>query len=157
MILNSAKMTLKEFFIDQGLDITQGLKDSLRKANRNASGKTSESINFEVFEDNDKVTFQIVANRNILTLQDGRKPTKNGGNGQVKDSIRQWIKDKGIKASNGISEDSLVFLITRKIHREGYKGTPGLIDDVINDSLIEMISEGVVGIVGNEFVKEIRV
>jgi hypothetical protein len=150
-------MTLREYFIEQGLDITQGLKDSLRKANRNASGKTSESINFELFEDNDKVTFQIVANRNILALQDGRKPTKNGGSGQVKDSIRQWIKDKGIKASNGISEDSLVFLITRKIHREGYKGTPGLIDDVINESLIEMISEGVVGIVGNEFVKEIKV
>jgi hypothetical protein len=150
-------MNLKDFFIEQGLDITQGLKDSLRKANRNASGRTSDSTNFEVFEDSEKVTFQVVANKNILMLQDGRKPTKGGGDGKVKYLIRQWINDIGIVPRDGISKDSLVYLITRKIHREGYEGTPGLITDVINDSLIDMISEGVGNLVGNEFVKEIRV
>jgi hypothetical protein len=150
-------MMLKDFFIEQGLDITQGLKDSLRKANRNASGKTSDSINFEVFEDSEKLTFQVTANKNILALQDGRKPTKGGGDGKVKYLIRQWINDKGIVPRDGISKDSLVYLITKKIHEKGYEGTPGLITDVINDSLIDMISEGVGGLVGNEFVKEIRI
>jgi hypothetical protein len=150
-------MMLKDFFIEQGLDITQGLKDSLRKANRNASGRTSDSINFEIFEDSDKLTFQVVANKSIRALQDGRKPTENGGTGKVKYLIRQWINDRGIIPKDGISKDSLVYLITRKIHEKGYKGTPGLIDDVINDSLIDIITQGVGGIVGNEFVKEIRV
>ncbi|HET6224653.1 MAG TPA: hypothetical protein VFF27_00145 [Bacteroidia bacterium] len=150
-------MSLKDFFTQQGLDITKGLKDSLRSANRNASGKTSDSINFEIFEDGSTTTFQVVANKNIMALEFGRGPTKKSGTGVLKDSIRQWIKDKGIKGSNGISEDSLVFLITRKIHREGYAGTPGLISDVISDELRENIELGISDIIGNEFVKEIIV
>jgi hypothetical protein len=148
-------MSLKEFFIQQGLDITKGLQDNLRAANRNASGKTSESIDFEIFDDSDTTTFQIVANKNIRFLQDGRGPTKKGGTGAVKNSIRQWIKDKGIKGRDGISEDTLVFLITRKIHREGYEGTEGLIDDIINQDLIDFIHEGITDIIGKEFVKEL--
>lgn len=148
-------MDIKEFFIGQGVNITEGLKDSLRKHNRNASGRTSESIQYHITEDKYKTVFIVDANSNIRFLQDGRGKTTKGGNGSVKNSIRQWIKDKGIVASNGISEDSLVFLITRKIHREGYKGTPGLIDDVINEDLIEAIHKGITDIVGEEFVKEL--
>src|SRR5690348_12229529 len=136
-------MSLKDFFTQQGLDITEGLKDSLRSANRNASVKTSESINFEIFEDGSSTTFQIVANKIIMAVEFGRGPTKKSGTGVVKDSIRQWIKDKGIKGRDGINEDSLVFLITRKIHREGYEGTPGLISDVINEDLRESIELGI--------------
>ncbi len=154
-------MTLQEYFNHQGQNITLGLKDSLRNANRNASNKTSDSIGFEVKEDDDKLILEVSANSNIRFLQDGRKPTKDrGGSGKLKDSIRQWIKDKPITAYKGANgrtptEDQLVFLITRKIHREGYEGTPGLIDNVISDSLIDLIAEEVGKIMAKDFKKGI--
>jgi hypothetical protein len=148
-------MRLSEYFTQQGLDIQNSLRASMAQHNRNASGKTSESIQFEVVENKDRVLFQVVADRNILALQDGRGPTVNNGPGNLKNAIRQWVKDKGIKSE--LPEETLVYLITRKIHREGYKGTPGLITDTINDSLLYIIQLQVAEIAGDEFVKEIKV
>lgn len=148
-------MTLTEFFTGQGLGIQKDLRASMRNANRNASGKTADSIQFEVLETRDNVLFQVTADKHIRNLQDGRGPTKNDGPGTVKNRIKQWIKDKGLVSE--LSEASLVYLITRKIHREGYKGTPGLIDDIINDSLIDFFEEQIAEIAGNEFVNEIKV
>jgi hypothetical protein len=148
-------MTLLEYFMGQGLDIQRSLRQEMIQAKRNASGKTMESIQFEVLETRENIIFQVEADKTLRTLQEGRGPTKNDGPGAVKNSIRQWIKDKGIRSD--IPEESLVYLITRKIHREGYKGTPGLIDDVINDSLIDFIEQEVAELVGNEFVNEIKV
>lgn len=145
---------IQELFIKEGLGVQMSLRAAMAQAKRNASGKTSESIQFEVLETRDKVMLQVVADKTILTLQEGRGPTVNGGNGVVKDSIRQWIKDKGIQSN--LPLESLVYLITRKIHREGYKGTPGLIDDVINESLIDRIQDEVSEIAGNEFVNELK-
>lgn len=147
-------MTLQEYFTRQGLDIQNSLRASMKQFNRNASGKTSESIQFEVVENRDGVMFQVVANKNIRALQDGRGPTVKDGPGSLKNAIRQWIRDKGIKSD--LPEDTLVYLITRKIHREGYAGSPGLIDNVINDPLIYIIQVQVAEIAGDEFIKELR-
>lgn len=147
--------TLLEYFMGQGLEIQRSLRQEMIQAKRNASGKTMESIQFVAYETRESTILEVVADKTLRTLQDGRGPTKNDGPGAVKNSIRQWIKDKGIRSD--IPEESLVYLITRKIHREGYKGTPGLIDDVINDSLFDLITKEVGELVGDEFVKEIKV
>lgn len=55
-------------------------------------------------------------------LTNGRKPTENGappGMGILRGLIRKWIDDKRIQPKDNISKDSLAYLITRKIHREG--------------------------------------
>lgn len=147
-------MSLKEYFTDLGLEITNDLRHALRANDRNASGKTSDSIDFAVSEDRDKVVFEVTSSRVLRILESGRGPTRNDGPGHVKEGIRQWIRDKGIRSE--IPEQSLVFLITRKIHREGYKGTPGLITDTINDKLIEDIQQRVLEMEGNEFVKQLQ-
>lgn len=146
-------MSVAELLTKEGLSLVSLLQASMKQFNRNASGKTSESIQFEVIESRESVVLQVVADKTIRTLQEGRGPTVQGGNGSLKDAIRQWIKDKGIVSD--IPNESLVFLITRKIHREGYKGSPGLIDNVINDRLIDLIQQEVAEIAGREFVKEI--
>lgn len=69
-------------------------------------------------------------------MEYGRKPTVKKGNGELKDIIRQWIDDKKIVPKDGISKDSLAFLITRKIHQEGITvpnkyNIGGVISDVV--------------------------
>ena len=81
----------------------------------------------------------------IGALQFGRKPTENSGDGTLKEKISRWIDVKGIEP-DGISKDSLAYLIAKKIHEEGtsiYRkyadaGT-GLLDDVINENEISKL------------------
>lgn len=62
-------------------------------------------------------------------IERGRRPTVNGGNGAVYRAIREWIDVKGITPqqrrdrSGKIyvpSREGLAYLITRKIHQQGY-------------------------------------
>jgi hypothetical protein len=81
----------------------------------NASGKLVNSVSYEITD----VGITISANDYIYYLLYGRKPTKSGGGGTLKDTIKQWMRDKGIKPDGDMTEDTLAFLITRKIHKYG--------------------------------------
>jgi len=77
-------------------------------------------------------------------LQKGRKP---GGAPPIS-AILQWIDAKGIVSYDGISRESLAFLIARAIARNGttiyqkYGGNDsGLFADVINTNLLIEIEE----------------
>lgn len=79
-------------------------------------------------------------------LQDGRGKTTGGkGTGPtVFDKIKEWIEVKGIKPiEKKMSISSLAFLITRKIHQEGWKrekhGGVELISSVITEERIQKI------------------
>jgi hypothetical protein len=55
-------------------------------------------------------------------LEYGRQPTSAGasaGNPPLIEMIKQWIKDKGIVATD-ITESQLAWAITTKIHKEGW-------------------------------------
>ena len=81
----------------------------------NASGDLAKSIHYEVYENGVKIK----GNDYIYYLEHGRGVTTKGSKpGKLKGIIRQWIDDKGI-VPDGISKDSLAFLITRKIHKSG--------------------------------------
>lgn len=100
----------------------------------NASGKLYESIYYKV-ENN---VLRVYAEDYIYYLQYGRKPTqtqKSSGK-TLREIIREWIDIKSISPKDGISKDSLAFLISRKIHNEGTliyrQGGSTLLTDIIN-------------------------
>lgn len=104
----------------------------------NATGKLLRSLRFEITE-----THLIIHGENYAYfLIYGRKPTQAKGKGTVKEEILKWIRAKNI--SSEISEKSLAFLISRKIHREGtsiyikHKGqNSGLIDNILTKEIID--------------------
>ena len=67
----------------------------------------------------------LIGNHYIQYLGLGRDKTKNDGDGSVREAIDNWVDSKGIKPKpiNGIlpTIDQLKYLITRKIHRDGYE------------------------------------
>lgn len=81
-----------------------------------ATGKSARSLRYEVTEEGNIL---IYGEASILTLVFGRKPTSKSGSGKLKDIIKDWMSVKGIKPENGMSEDTLAFLIARKIHNYG--------------------------------------
>ena len=92
----------------------------------NASGKLERSVRYDVKDG----VLRVYSLNYIYYIEKGRKPGKR----PPRSAIRQWIDDKGI-TPDGISKDSLAFLIQRKIGEEGttiYKqGGSKLVADVI--------------------------
>jgi hypothetical protein len=105
-----------------------------------ASGDFAESLEVRDIENG----IQLWGNAYGEQLEFGRKPTTRGGDGSLKDRIAQWIKDKGIVA-NDISEKSLIYLITRKIHEQGWDrkdyGGVELVSEIITNERLNEIAE----------------
>lgn len=102
-----------------------------------ASGKLANSVRFELTE----TELIIYAEDYIYFSIYGRKPTRTDGDGFV-DKIKEWIKDKGIVST--IDNDTLAFLISRKIYREGNslylfsgKKNSGLLENIITSQTIK--------------------
>jgi hypothetical protein len=86
------------------------------KSGLRSSGNFENSIDSTIIENNDKLTGIIYGASYVHQMVNGRKP----GKFPPLDAIRNWVRQKGI-VSEKISENSLVYLISRKIAKEGIK------------------------------------
>lgn len=108
-------------------DVIRKYRELLQRDDRKASGNLINNITPKIEVGDDQISV-------ILELEDyweevelGRKPTKNNGSGELRQKIEEWISLKGIQpypTSNGKlpTIPQLAFLISRKIHKEGYVG-----------------------------------
>jgi hypothetical protein len=117
--------------------------ESTFQAPVSASGKLARSLRYELTE-----TELIIYSEDYIYFSVyGRKPSVNGTKpGKLIDSIKEWIKDKGI--TSDISENQLAYLITRKIHREGNsiylfsgKKNTGLLENVITTEMLKEFND----------------
>lgn len=133
-------LTLKQTVILQQW-LEERVKEIKEKVDKNfkATGKTRDSITSRIEGDSG-----IIEGSSILHFGEfGRKPTRNGSKpGILKDIIREWIDVKGIQPKDGITKDTLAFLITRKIHRDGIKvpnkyNDGEILSSVINEKAVQ--------------------
>jgi hypothetical protein len=138
---------------DFATKLQNDLSASVKSSGISASGNLAKSFRYELNPNK----LRLFAAAYAGAAEVGRKPTVNGGNGALKQQIRRWIDEKGIVPkpdANGraVSKDSLAFLISRKIHREGtalYNGVDsygrskptGIIMGVINDGRIDTLKK----------------
>ena len=112
------------------------LQENMLKNGSNASGKLVNSFKTEVKVGEDTYEVGIWLEDYWYYVNNGRGPTRSGGNGTLRKKIEEWIRVKRIVPHVGVIKTGkkdgkkylptikqLAFLITRKIHREGYKGT----------------------------------
>jgi hypothetical protein len=134
--------------------LTKDLATSVNASGVNASGNLAKSFRYELQPER----LRVFAAKYYSAIEIGRKQTVNGGDGVLRGIIRRWIDQKGITPkpdANGraVSKDSLAFLITRKIHREGtllnssgkdFQGRAkptGIITGVINDGRLDSLKK----------------
>lgn len=118
--------------------------NQLATQNINASGKLSASAEDIVLDSQGFVSGSVRANSYWFYRNFGRGPTQNtSGKGELKKKIRQWIDDKGIVPNGKITKDELAFLVTRKIHKEGYEGKAFVSDttNVVQPEIDRLIAE----------------
>ena len=93
--------------------LVQDIGQSIDSSGVSASGNLKDSLRFEVGPNR----LTVFAAPYAKAVEVGRGPSQKAG-GDLRGAIRKWIDDKGI-IPDGITKDSLAFLITRKIHKEG--------------------------------------
>lgn len=94
-------------------DLRKRIISNIDSTGRKASGRTSGSMHTDVSE-NRGILFGRMA---FGTLETGRKPGKvPAGFYQI---IKQWVIDKGISFDSQSERNSLAYLVSRKIAREG--------------------------------------
>lgn len=147
-------MTQVEKYKEWLNDAEKSLVDSYKSYGLKASGRWEKELESKIEQSQDKIKLFILGAAYTGAMNAGRNPSKKGTKpGSLFAIIEQWIKDKGISARDGISDKSLAFLITRKIHRDGIKvpnqyNAGNFIENAINDqrvqSLISIVKIGMI-------------
>lgn len=139
-----------------GKSTVSEIQENLSTSGTDASKKTSQSLRYEVITRGDKTTLQITGRPFFAVVETGRKPTPEyKPSKQFVASIREWIKAKG-------GDQGAAYAIARSIHQKGTKlwrdgGRKDIFSNVINDSLIDKISEDLLSKFADEFLKNIVV
>lgn len=133
-----------------------------------ASGNWAKSLESKITE----TRATLYAAKYTGAIENGRAPTKNKGNGNVREMIRAWIDNKGIypkpiigdngKLSKPMTKDQLSYAITNVIHKKGTKTfinktTTNLVGGVINDNkikeLLTIVKEYMAGKIRSDILK----
>lgn len=134
--------------------------------NIKASGNWGEQLEGKSVIEKHRINIKILGEAYTEFILSGRGKTKSSiqNNPPLEEIIRKWIDDKGITPRGGIDKDTLAFLITRKIHREGTdqytnpkKSRTELLNDVFTkqntDNLIDLIRKDLVQKITANFIK----
>ena len=130
-----------------------GYKERLETDGINASGSLSNTLSVNVEQNGVLYEVSFNINKYWRWLEEGRQPTKNNGNGELMRNILQWIRQKPVLPTpfNGKlpTEEQLAYLISRKIHREGYEGKEPLkktfeeVEDMLKEDLENAFAEDI--------------
>jgi hypothetical protein len=107
-------------FAKEGNKFIRELQTMMIQTGANASGRTSASLLSTTSRTNTSVNLMVDGGIGWAFVEQGRGATRNkNGKGILRGIIRQWIDDKGITPDEGMTKDTLAFLITRAIHQRG--------------------------------------
>ena len=138
----------EEIFSEFGDAILADLRQSIDASGIRASGNLQKSLRWDLTD----TEFILWGVPYAFTAEFGRGPSQTSG-GDLRAEIRKWIDLKGI-IPDGITKDSLAFVITRSIHNKGTRLFDGsrpdyygrtkpseVLNGVINDGRINKLQE----------------
>jgi len=138
-----------------GQSTIQQIKNNLQATGTNATGKTANSLRFEVKENGDVTIMTIFGRPYFATVETGRKATPDytKPSKEFVAAIKEWMEAKGKKGS--------AYGIAKSIHQHGTKlhqkgGRKDIISSVINQSLTDKISQSVLDSYGKLLVVNIK-
>lgn len=144
-----------------GQQLVKAMQKQLQANGSNASGNLSKSIQSEVREGKNGPEVVITMAPYGPVLDSGRGRSQKGGPQQTwRNKIITWQRVRGIAPRQGISDEQLAFLITRKINREGYKAKPFIgpaFDLVVQQDLPDLINKGIQDALAQTLVNEVKI
>ena len=138
-----------------GNSTVQAIRNNLASTGTNATGKTSQSLRFEVKNEGSKITLKIIGKPYLAVVETGRKDTPQYEKPSVEfvASIQEWMNAKGKEGS--------AYAIAKSIHQHGTKlfqkgGRQDIISNVINQGLVNNISKDILNKFANDLLLNIR-
>lgn len=114
--------------------------DQIRQAiaPHKATGRTANSLRFEVTQEGQKYILRVFGRAFIMALETGRKATPQYTKPSVAfvQSIREWLQGKG-------KDTAPAYAIAKSIHQKGTKGTPGIISNIVGTTLTDQITKDI--------------
>lgn len=122
---------LREVLERYAVELRNEYQDNLIRSDRVASGDLLNTVEYEVKDKNGTYTVSLRLQDYWKWVESGRPPTEKGGNGDLRTAILEWIKIKPVlprpdKNGKLPTPQQLAYLISRKIHNEGYEGSQDL-------------------------------
>lgn len=141
---------LKEVLERYAIALRNEYQDNLIRSDRVASGDLLNTVEYEVKDKKGTYTVSLRLQDYWKWVEGGRPPTQGGGNGDLREAILKWIEVKPVlprpdKKGKLPTPQQLAYLISRKIHREGYEGTQDLrkAQDSVWDRFVYEIYEAI--------------
>lgn len=132
-----------------GQATVQRIRQNLASTSTNASGRTSQSVRFEVSTDGSIARLKVLGRPYFMAVETGIKPypqyTKPSRD--FVSEIRDWLRSKG-------GNQGAAYAIARSIHQKGTKlwksgGRKDIVSNVVNSDLFIQIQQATL----NAFVK----
>ena len=116
-----------EEILTKGLEKTKvAIQKNLASSGRNASGETSKSLKVVSSSTPTQIRASLVGSSVLEVLEYGRGKTKNPSSKATwAADLRGWMRIRGIP-------EGAFYPIWRKINREGYKGTQGIVSNPVD-------------------------
>lgn len=99
-----------------GETAVQRIRNNMASTGTNATGKSSQSLNFEVIQQGESVILRVLGREYFAVVETGRRPTPQytKPSKTFVDSIREWLVAKG-------KSESSAYAIAKSIHQKGTK------------------------------------
>ena len=143
-MINTIEGALNEL----GQQFVDSLRQELDTKRINASGNLYRSVRYEIVGKGDEIGLALFWDDYGDIVDEGRGRSHKGGPMQTwRNKIKGWMVYKGITPRQGMTQEQLAFLITRKINKKGYKARPWIqpaIDRVVNQDFQKLFEAAVV-------------
>lgn len=123
-----------------GSSTVEKIRQNLASTGTNATGKTSQSLRYEVTNNGSKATLKVLGKPYFAIVETGRKPTPEYTKPSVEfvNSIKEWLRARG-------GNEKSAYGIAKSIHKRGTKlyrngGRKDIISNVVNQDLVDRIS-----------------
>lgn len=134
-----------------GQSTADQIKQNLASTGTNATGKTSQSLRFEVIDNGTKATLRVLGKPFFMVVETGRKATPDYTKPSYEfvRSIRDWLQARG-------KDQGAAYAIAKNIHKTGTKlwqrgGRTDIVSNVVNQDLIDQISTDTLQVFANEY------
>lgn len=139
--------TLEGALNELGQQFVDSLRDELNSKRINASGNLYRSVRYEIVGEGAEIGIALFWDDYGDIVDEGRGRSTKGGPQQTwRNRIEGWMRYKGITPRQGMTQETLAFLITRKINRKGYKARPWIqpaIDRVVNQDFQQIFGDAI--------------
>lgn len=123
-----------------GNSTVEKIRQNLASTGTNATGKTSQSLRYEVTNNGPKATLKVLGKPYFAVVETGRKPTPEYTKPSYEfvNSIKEWLRARG-------KDEKSAYGIAKSIHKKGTKlfregGRKDIVSNVVNQDLIDRIN-----------------